>query len=104
MKKKLKTIKWDKSDQVAAIEQGWGIFKSDDGIVIQRIDEDEIFASDEAAIRFVLEQAETSALHKKAVMVIKKANPTEYWLNTGGRGHKAIESVWPVKNLKITVK
>lgn len=70
-------------ENAQAYREGWAIFDcdgSDNGRwQLCRIDEDEIFATDEAAWRHVWTHAEAgSAYHQAALAYLKRHNPGEY--------------------------
>ena len=53
--------------------EGWGVFYSNGKHEIQRVDEAEIFESDEAARDYVIRRASTgSRRHRKALYIIEE--------------------------------
>lgn len=80
-----KFIKWRAVDYAQATAQGWGLFNynpikiNNPELRLEKRDEDEIFESDEAAIWFVLKQADTgSELHRRALKIIEQQNKKEF--------------------------
>lgn len=71
-------------DNRQAHEEGWGIFDlcevgRADPYQLQRVDEDERFASDDDAWRHVAARAaEGSAYHSAALAFLRKSSPGEY--------------------------
>lgn len=62
---------WTEADQQQAFDEGWGVFDIDSTgyLEIQRLDEAEIFSSDEEARSYVYN--ETSTLHALAISIVK---------------------------------
>ncbi len=60
---------WSREDDAEAEKEGWNLFSVDDGrLEIQRIDEYDVFETDDAALAFIRERAAGgSALHQKAL-------------------------------------
>lgn len=69
--------RWTKTQKDNAYTQGWGIFAIDgnqNNLQIQRIDETEVFDSDEAALNFVIEQAKSGNTDCKYALEIVHVN------------------------------
>lgn len=69
-------------DNVQAFREGWSIFEcggSDSGpFQLQRVDDLEVFPSDDEAWTYVINKArEGSAYHKGALDYLREHNPTE---------------------------
>lgn len=75
---------WTFDDQEQALARGWGVFEdADAGPQIQRYDEAEIFASDQAACLHVRECQQTSPLCRKAILFLGVAQ--REWHEQHGR-------------------
>lgn len=68
--------------------EGWGVFEVDtagDDLQIQKLDESDVFESDQQAWAFVIEQAKQgSVLHRQILAYFKDNRPSEYALYTSG--------------------
>lgn len=68
--------------------EGWGVFEVDtdqDDLQIQKLDESDVFESDQQAWAFVIEQAKQGSVLHRHILAHFKANcPSEYALYTSG--------------------
>lgn len=61
-----------------AVEEGWAIFVSHEGLRLERIDELEVFDCDPAAWQYVVNRAKAgSKYHQKALEIVGNDNPME---------------------------
>ncbi|KAA5604392.1 hypothetical protein F1188_16150 [Roseospira marina] len=71
---------WNQVDQRQALNEGWGLFKHDSkGYCLERYDEADRIASDEAAVGHVWQQCLAgSRLHRRALFFLHKVAPAEF--------------------------
>ncbi len=58
--------------EIAKLNEGWDIFECDGKDQIQRIDEDNIFESDDNAVKFVIRKAiqNPTGIHAQAILMV----------------------------------
>lgn len=70
---------WTMRENNRALREGWAIFESNEGLRLERDDEDPKFGGDGAAWRHVRKHARKgSTLHRRALAHLKQEAPAEY--------------------------
>jgi len=70
--------------EINKLNEGWAVFDADGKLQIQRLDEDNIFESDESAVKFVLRKAiqNPDGIYSAAIILAMSDNKEEYDLIT----------------------
>lgn len=79
------SIEWTESDSALAQREGWDLFEcypprpAGNNLALEKLDEAEMFESDYEAWDHVVSRAdESSVLHTKALLYLRRNEPIEY--------------------------